>query len=182
MDLKFIAARIVGSNPTSGTKFGDIGMIKTDIKFLECDTPNQNGRIYPKVVMEKAVLDYYPLIQGKRSLGCFASDIASYTNGGAFDASNCTHIITRLEFVNNMLFGDIEILSTPKGLLLQQIIDNPDTLFGPRGRGHIDANGVISNYQLHAIDVFIESAIDKATQQKVSANYAYDRAMGIVKK
>lgn len=159
-------------------------MIKTDIKFLECDTPNQNGRIYPTTVMEKAIVDYYLLIQGKRSLGCFASDVtaSNWTSPGWIFVLDPTHLITRLELVNNMIIGDIEILATPKGALLQQIIDNPDTCFGPRGRGYVDANGVVSNYELQAIDVFIESAVDKAKQQKMSANYAYDRAMGIVKK
>jgi hypothetical protein len=155
-------------------------MDKKNIKCLQLDHPNQNGRIYPRAVIEKALQDYMPTIHSLASYGCFVSDI-----GGSMQIplDKITHVVVDGRIVGDYLECDIQILSTSYGAVLSAIIDDPSVQFGPRGFGIVDIKtGLVSNYTFHSINVFMESPADRAKQQRQSANYAYQRAMGIIKK
>lgn len=146
---------------------------------LQCDTPNQNGRIYPKAVVEKAMLGYLTKIQSKTSIGCFVDDIQK---SQPIDISKASHIITRTEIVGDKLIADAKILKTPKGQILESMIADPNVHFLPRGYGIISPTGIVSSYILDSISIFIETPADKAKQTKVTAHYNYDRAMGVLGK
>lgn len=154
-------------------------MHKSGIVFLQCDTPNQNGRIYPKKTIEDALFRYQTKIKSGMAIGGFADDM----KGATIDLANVSHVITHAEVKGDYLVGTVKVIEhNPKGALLAAIINHPDTHFGPRGYGIVDANGVVSKFEFHSINVFIETPADKKKQAKATANYNYDRAMGIVKK
>lgn len=155
-------------------------MHRKGIVFLECDAPNQNGRIYPKKEIEKSLLRYQSKIKSGMAIGGFADDVIGSL---PLDLGLVSHVVTHAEIVGDYLIGTIKIIEhNPKGAVLAAIINHPDVQFGPRGYGNIDANGVVSNFEFHSINVFIETPADKKKQAKATANYNYDRAMGIVKK
>lgn len=149
----------------------------TDIVVMECDTPNQNGRIYPKSVVLAAMQKYDKVISAGAAIGWFFDDAMSAS------LTDATHIISRVELVGDTMVADVVVMQTPKGQVLDAIMGNSDVQFGLCGIGNIDtATRMISNYEIHSINVFIETQADKAKQRKATLNYNYGRAMGIVKK
>lgn len=154
-------------------------MIKTNIQLLECDTPNQNGRIYPCDEIAKALIKYEQKIQDNTAFGCWFADVLP---NGSIDLLGITHIMTRVELCGSNLIGDILLTKTPKGIALLNQINNPDIQFGICCTGRVDTTTMkVSDILIHSFNVFVESRGDKAKQQKTTDEYNYDRAMGIVK-
>lgn len=153
-------------------------MIKTDIVFLICDTPTQNGRIYPEAEIRNALVMFQRVIDADVAYGYNVTGSTSQT----WTLSELSHRVKRVELRGGQLIGDIEILPTTQGLRLQAIIDHPDTQFGVHGAGFLDTQGIVNQFALYSINYFIESQADKAKQTKQTNSYNYNRAMGIVKK
>lgn len=148
---------------------------------MELDKPTINGRTYPKTEVAKALVDFQTKIGGRTAIGAFASDI----NGTTIDIAAVSHMITRVEIDGDYLVGDVKTLPTPKGALLDAIIDDPSTKFGVRGFGQVDNNGVVSGFSIHSINVYLDptpSPAYKNAKKAIDPVSDYDRAMGIIKK
>jgi hypothetical protein len=123
---------------------------------LITDTPNKNGRIYPREVVEKALLEYQKQIDEKRSIGCIWSDDHYQTE--TIDLSKASHIVNSAKLDGNNLIIEAQTLKTPMGEVLAEIIENDKgtvPLWGlrPRGFGVLDENKKIGNYELISFDL-----------------------------
>lgn len=122
---------------------------------LVIDTPNKNGRIYPREKVEKALIDYQKLIEEKKALGVMGYDGDQHYAG--VDLSKVSHIVksAKLEGVNLMV--EIETLTTPRGLtamaLLNERTETPLWVLRPRGLGSLDANKMVCDYKIISIDI-----------------------------
>lgn len=81
----------------------------------------------------------------------YADEIKNKTTG-TIDMSTITHVVSNLRVNNGKLVGDIEILSTPAGEHLKELLHNGLVLFKPYGFANVDNDGNMTNYQLVRID------------------------------
>ena len=111
------------------------------------DSPNRNGRIYTRECMEKAIEGVKKLIEEKRFLG--ELEIPHDT---IVDLSNVSHMVTDLRIEESKIVADIQVLKTPKGIILQEKIDANEVEIVQRGLGKIGKDNIVTDYELIAID------------------------------
>lgn len=107
---------------------------------------NKNNRIYTKETLEDPVkiLNLNNIIYGQ-------IDYPDYTHN--IDLSNISHSISNIRFSNNNLIGDITILTTEKGKLLQSMINSGQEFsFRPRSTGSVSKDGVVFIDKLISFD------------------------------
>lgn len=102
------------------------------------DSKNQNGRVYPKDVLEKVVEGYIATsIAENRALGELDHPESSVIN-----LKNVSHNITKLWWDGDDLMGKIEILPTPSGNILRELFANNITVgISSRGMGSVQPLG-----------------------------------------
>jgi len=93
------------------------------------DTLNQNGRIYPRAILEREVRNYQKFIKERRALGELDHPATSVV-----ELQNVSHLIINAWMEGDTVFGEVEVLPTPKGQILQQLIETNITI-GISSRG-----------------------------------------------
>lgn len=122
------------------------------VKFnIKADTPNKNGTIYPKKVLKKAMKEYIKRIKDRREFGII-------------DQPKFTTPLTEIAFrINDVIENDggyvaeINILSTPNGDKLKEIIDKNEYRIVTLSYGDItkdkDGNDVVSNLEIAQVGI-----------------------------
>jgi len=106
---------------------------------------NKNGRIYTQNILEPYVKNF-----ADGTFGEISDENFSYVD---IQLSNVSHSIHNLRFINRDLIGDIEILKTERGKLLQSLINSGiEFVFRPRSLGQIDSNGYVIIEKLITFD------------------------------
>lgn len=84
----------------------------------KADTLNQNGRVYPRTVLEREVRNYQKFISENRSLGELDHPDTSVVN-----LKNSSHLVKEA-FIDDqgIVHGIVEILDTPSGQTLKSLI------------------------------------------------------------
>ena len=86
----------------------------------KADTLNQNGRIYPHNVLDREVRNYQKFIIENRAMGELDHPETSVVN-----LKNVSHIVKEAYVdESGTVFGTVEILNTPSGLILQSLIES----------------------------------------------------------
>ena len=115
--------------------------------FLEkADTPNKNGRIYPKQLLEKIA----------NQKGVYGYFIDRNHEPEIQTISDISHKIDRLFIENDSLYAEISVLNTPNGNLLKEHLEN--TVFVLNGFGKIDSNQKLDcdSYKLVSVNAVKE--------------------------
>jgi hypothetical protein len=103
----------------------------------KADTLNQNGRIYPKAILEREVRNYQKFIAENRALGELDHPDTSVIN-----LKNVSHLVKKTEFEGDVVYGVVEILTTPSGMILQSLIESNVKLgISSRGVGSVKKEG-----------------------------------------
>jgi len=99
------------------------------------EAKNQNGRVYPKEILMRESEKYSDnFIKQKRALGELDHPDSSVVN-----LSNVSHNITEMHFEGDNLIGTCEILTTPSGNILRELIKNGIKLgISSRGLGSVE--------------------------------------------
>ncbi len=121
---------------------------------MELDKPNKNNRIYTRKCMEQAIADTKKLVEENRFVG--ELDQISSTS---VNVSNVSHIVKNIRIEDNKVLADIQILNTPRGHQLKELLDEKKISFVPRGLGKIDSDRTISDYKLISIDAVPSSDV-----------------------
>jgi len=122
----------------------------------KAETLNQNGRIYPKPILEREIKNYQKLIDENRALGeCDHPDTA------VVELKNTSHIVREAYMQGDVVYGTIEILPTPSGKIIQDLISSGVTLgISSRGVGSVQNVGgntiVQEDFQLICFDMVSE--------------------------
>lgn len=90
---------------------------------------NQNGRVYPKDILEREVKKYQTLINERRALGEL-----DHPDSSVINLKNVSHNIKEVHWEGDDLVGTVEILSTPSGNILKELLRG-DILLGISSRG-----------------------------------------------
>lgn len=103
----------------------------------KADTLNQNGRIYPLSVLEREVRNYQKFIIENRALGELDHPDSSVVN-----LKNASHIIREAYIENGVVYGNVEVLDTPSGQILQSLVKSGVKLgISSRGVGSTKKEG-----------------------------------------
>lgn len=95
----------------------------------KADTLNQNGRIYPRPILDREVRNYQKFIQENRALG-----ECDHPDTSVVELKNASHIIREAHMDGDVCYGTVELLDTPSGKILQSLVESGVTL-GISSRG-----------------------------------------------
>lgn len=110
------------------------------------NAPNQNSRIYPKEILEREIERYInEEVSQKRALGELDHPEDSVVN-----LRNVSHNIIDIKWKGDDVIGTIEILSTPSGNILKELLRNGITV-------GISSRGMGSTKQLYEDVVEVEN-------------------------
>jgi len=93
------------------------------------DAPNQNERVYPKRVLEREAVKYGQLIKERRALGEL-----DHPDSSVINLKNVSHNVREIHWDGNDLVGTIEVLPTPSGNILKELL-RAGILLGISSRG-----------------------------------------------
>lgn len=100
---------------------------------------NQNGRVYPKSILEREVRKYEELIRQRRALGELDHPDSSIIN-----LKNVSHNIREVHWDGDDLIGTVEILATPSGNILKELLRS-NILLGISSRGMGSVKSISEN-------------------------------------
>lgn len=96
------------------------GTIKIRGILQRANSKNQNGRVYPKPILERESAKYlHEFVSERRALGELDHPEATVVN-----LRNVSHNITEMHWEGDDLVGTIEILSTPMGNIVKELMKN----------------------------------------------------------
>lgn len=93
------------------------------------EAKNQNGRIYPKPLLEREAQRFKQKIESKLSSGEL-----DHPDSPVVNLKNASHAIRELWWDGNDLKGKVEVLSTPSGNIVRELIRS-DIQIGISSRG-----------------------------------------------
>ena len=100
-------------------------------------TLNQNGRIYPKAILEREVRNYQKFIKENRALG-----ECDHPDSSVVELKNASHIVREAYMDGDICYGTVELLDTPSGKILQSLVETGVTLgISSRGVGSTKDDG-----------------------------------------
>ena len=125
--------------------------------IMEVDVPNKNGHIYPRVEIERVV----EVWKDKQMFGQI--DMPPGNASLRVDVSRASHVVENLRIDdNNCLIGDVTVLKTPQGNILDDLLTVDGLCFRSAGIGKAtkDENGhtVITEYQMLSINAVMYGA------------------------
>lgn len=117
------------------------------------ETQNGNGRVYPHAILEREVNTYLTMVKERRALGELDHPDTSVIN-----LANASHLVTDIWMDDNKCMGKIEVLNTPSGKVLQELVNAGCKLgISSRGMGSVtERNGVTmveDDFQLICFDM-----------------------------
>ena len=130
------------------------------------NTLNQNGRVYPKPILEREIMNYQKMIRENRALG-----ECDHPDSSVVELKNVSHIVREAYMQGDDVYGKIEILDTPSGKIIQSLIESGVTLgISSRGVGSTVSQGgnqvVQDDFQLICFDMVSEPSTPGAFMLK----------------
>ena len=101
------------------------------------EAKNQNGRIYPKEILEREVENYMNgPVKENRALGEL-----DHPDSSVINLQNVSHTIKRLWWEGDDVMGEVEVLATPAGNILKALFAAGVTVgISSRGMGSVKEN------------------------------------------
>ena len=157
------------------------------------EAKNQNGRIYPREILEREIENYINgPVKERRALGELDHPESSVIN-----LQNASHNITKVYWNGDDVMGEVEVLSTPSGNILKELFRNGITVgISSRGMGSVKDNmsegtvEVQDDFELLCFD-FVSTPsthgafmtpVGRALQEGVEApTYQYNKVNNIIR-
>tara|TARA_Y100000034_G_C6909853_1_gene423922 strand:- start:1553 stop:2185 length:633 start_codon:yes stop_codon:yes gene_type:complete len=117
---------------------------------------NQNKRIYPRHILEREVDNYMKIVGEDRAVGEL-----DHPNESVVELKNASHIMRKLWWEGDDLYGQVEVLTTPCGKILQSLLESGVRIgISSRGVGSLkkqNENSVVEDdYVLICFDIVCE--------------------------
>ncbi len=143
----------------------------------QANVRNGNGRVYPSKTLMREVKNYQKIVKERRALGELDHPETSVVN-----LSNASHLVTEIWADGDKVMGKIEVLNTPSGKVLKELISCGVKLgISSRGMGSVrEDNGntmVEDDFQLICFDM----VSDPSTPGAFMMSEARDRSAGLTK-
>ena len=117
------------------------------------ETQNGNGRVYPHNILVREVQNYKKMVKERRALGEL-----DHPETGVVNLAKAAHLVTEIWMDGNKCMGKIEVLNTPSGNILKNLVESNVQLgISSRGMGSVkETNGqtiVEDDFQLICFDM-----------------------------
>ena len=123
--------------------------------FMQSETKNRNGRVYPKAILQKEVKRYSDkFINTKRAFGELG-----HPDGPTVNLERVSHMITELVEDGDNFLGRAKIMDTPYGKIVKNLIDEGAKL-GVSSRGMGSLKPVQDGLQEVQSDFYLATAAD----------------------
>ena len=119
------------------------GNLMVEGNLATAEVKNGNGRYYKKELWDREMEKYDQLVKERRSMGEL-----DHPESTVINLKNVSHIVTGYNWDGDQLMGTIEILPTPSGNILKELIKNGVTVgVSSRGMGSLEQNGSVMEVQ-----------------------------------
>lgn len=131
--------------------------------FMQAETKNRNGRVYPKKTLTDEVQRYNTeYVQKNRAMGELG-----HPEGPTVNLERVSHIINDLREENSNIMGKAKILDTPYGKIVKNLMDEGAKLgVSSRGMGTLKEKGGVNEVQkdfmLSAVDIVADPSAPDA--------------------
>jgi len=131
--------------------------------FMQAESKNRNGRIYPRTVMESAVNKYV----NEQVLRNRAVGELNHPEGPTINLDKVSHRITGLKWDGNNVMGKALILDTPMGQIVKGLVEGGVQLgVSSRGMGSlVQKNGINyvgQDFTLATVDIVQDPSAPEA--------------------
>jgi len=97
------------------------------------DAVNQNKRSYPRHILEREVTNYMKAVKERRALGQL-----DHPDTSIVELRDASHLITDIWWQGDEVWGNVEVLDTPNGRIVKDLLKNHITLgISSRGIGEV---------------------------------------------
>lgn len=113
---------------------------------MQVGVPDHYGRVYTEKVVETALLSLATRMLKEVVFGTAGTQEPPC-------AANASHILIRVALQDNgVVFGHIRVLDTPRGRILQKLLDEGQVEFRPRGYAKLAADGFVEYLELESVN------------------------------
>ena len=121
----------------------DAGNLLVEGVLATAEVKNGNGRYYSKDLWDREMDKYNELIEQRRSMGEL-----DHPESTVINLKNVSHLITEYFWDGDNVIGKIEVLPTPSGNILKELIKNGITVgVSSRGMGSLEDKGGVMEVQ-----------------------------------
>ena len=173
--VEYTSALIKESREKNGGKLMLQGVIQ------KANTQNQNKRIYPTEVLRREVENYQKAVRENRAVGEL-----DHPESSSVSLDRVSHAVREMWWVGDDVMGRIEVLNTPKGQILQSLLESGITIgISSRGVGSTEKNNegldtVQGDYQIICWDVVSEPSTPGAylfaEGKQIDTNVSFSKA------
>lgn len=149
--LDYTPALVQESRTQNGGKI----ILKGIIQKSEC--PNQNKRVYPSSILKREVENYQKVVRENRSVGEL-----DHPESSSVSLDRVSHILREVYWEGNNVMGRVEVLPTPKGKILESLLEAGVTIgissrgVGSTEKGRDGLDMVQDDYQIICWDIVSE--------------------------
>ena len=150
--------------------------------FMQAESKNRNGRIYPRYVMESAVNKY---VTEQVSRGRAVGEL-NHPEGPTINLDKVSHRITELSWEGNNVMGKALVLDTPMGQIVKGLVEGGVQLgVSSRGMGSlVQRNGVAmvgEDFILATVDIVQDPSAPEAFVNGIMEGVEWIYHNGILK-
>lgn len=127
--------------------------------FIQGDVKNQNGRVYPKHEIMKAVKS----VTERLSTGETVLGELDHPEELQINLDRVSHIITEMQVNGADGFGKLKIIDTPMGNIAKALLKAGAKLgVSSRGSGNVNESGHVSDFDIITIDIVAQPSAPDA--------------------
>jgi hypothetical protein len=179
--VEYVPFKPVGSlTESSGAAYGIPGGFVVQGVLQRAGSKNQNGRVYPKQILERECQRYQnEFINQHRALGELDHPESSIVN-----LNNVSHNVLKIWWNGDDLMGAVQILETPSGKILKELFKAGITLgISSRGLGSVKelrSEGVVEvqdDFELICWDFVSNPSTHGAFMRPTSMNESVNKSI-----
>jgi len=127
--------------------------------FIQGDVKNQNGRVYPKDEITKAV----DSVKARLSKGETVMGELDHPEELQINLDRVSHIITDMYCENSNGLGKLKIIETPMGNIARALLKAGANLgVSSRGSGNVNDSGRVSDFDIVTVDIVAQPSAPDA--------------------
>jgi hypothetical protein len=127
--------------------------------FIQGDTKNQNGRVYPKSEIERAVES----VRSRLGTGETVLGELDHPEELQINLDRVSHIITDMSVDGSDGLGKLKIIDTPMGNIARSLLKAGAKLgVSSRGSGNVNESGKVSDFDIVTVDIVAQPSAPDA--------------------
>ena len=127
--------------------------------FIQGDVKNQNGRVYPKDEIQRAVEN----VTSRLSKGETVMGELDHPEELQINLDRVSHIITEMQCDGSNGLGKLKIIDTPMGNIAKALLKAGAKLgVSSRGSGNVNESGRVSDFDIVTVDIVAQPSAPDA--------------------